>query len=178
MTILPKLTPSNLWRFNRIYATDIACHQGMLTFPDTWSYPTLGVACVLICWGISLPNLSVVSGLWVSNFYFAYQEMLNSCISYLYMPSCFLYGQLHTKAAVKLKYILFCFHWDFDSVERSESTVWNSRRFRQRRTPTYTDTQTILNSCLLSFYSMIQNTNKSCEKRGNQIKIATFSESQ
>ena len=34
--------------FHRTYATGVACQQRMLTPPDTWSCPTLGLACVLM----------------------------------------------------------------------------------------------------------------------------------
>ena len=62
MTYLPKFTLPNWRGFNRIFATGVACQQGTLTPPDTWSCPTLGLACVLM----SRPNLSwtcLVSGL-------------------------------------------------------------------------------------------------------------------
>ena len=34
--------------FHRTYATGAACQQRTLTPPDTWSCPTLGLACVLM----------------------------------------------------------------------------------------------------------------------------------
>ena len=39
--------------FQRAYATGVACRQGTLTPPDTWSCPTLGLACVLMSRPIS-----------------------------------------------------------------------------------------------------------------------------
>ena len=39
--------------FHRASATGVACQQGTLTPPDTWSCPTLGLACVLMSRPIS-----------------------------------------------------------------------------------------------------------------------------
>ena len=39
--------------FHRTYATGAACQQRTLTPPDTWSSPTLGLACVLMSRPIS-----------------------------------------------------------------------------------------------------------------------------
>ena len=39
--------------FYRASATGVACRQGTLTPPDTWSCPTLGLACVLMSRPIS-----------------------------------------------------------------------------------------------------------------------------
>ena len=39
--------------FHRTYATGAACQQRTLTPPDTWSCPTLGLACVLMSRPIS-----------------------------------------------------------------------------------------------------------------------------
>ena len=39
--------------FLRTSATGVACRQGTLTPPDTWSCPTLGLACVLMSRPIS-----------------------------------------------------------------------------------------------------------------------------
>ena len=62
-TLLPNLTFYLIVQgFHRTYATGAACQQRTLTPADTWSYPTLGLACVLM----SRPNLSwtcLVSGL-------------------------------------------------------------------------------------------------------------------
>ena len=48
--------------FHRASATGVACQQGTLTPPDTWSCPTLGLACVLMSRPIS-PKTCLVSGL-------------------------------------------------------------------------------------------------------------------
>ena len=52
------------------------CRQGTLTPPDTWSCPTLGLACVLMSRPFS-PELVLSPDLWISNtpryFSFAYQ---------------------------------------------------------------------------------------------------------
>ena len=46
-TLLPNLNFYLIvWGFHRTFATGAACKQGMLTPPDTWSCPTLGLACV------------------------------------------------------------------------------------------------------------------------------------
>ena len=46
-TLLPNLTFYLIVQgFHRTYATDAACQQRTLTPPDTWSCPTLGLACV------------------------------------------------------------------------------------------------------------------------------------
>ena len=52
--------------FQKAFATGVACQQGTLTPPDTWSCPTLGLACVLMSRPIS-PELVLSSGLWISN---------------------------------------------------------------------------------------------------------------
>ena len=39
--------------FHRASATGVACRQGALTPPDTWSCTTLGLACVLMSRAIS-----------------------------------------------------------------------------------------------------------------------------
>ena len=44
------------------YATGAACQQRTLTPPDTWSCPTLGLACVLIS-----PELVLSPDFWISN---------------------------------------------------------------------------------------------------------------
>ena len=48
------------------YATGAACQQRTLTPPDTWSCPTLGLACVLMSRPIS-PELVLSPDLWISN---------------------------------------------------------------------------------------------------------------
>ena len=61
--------------FHRTYATGAACQQRTLTPPDTWSCPTLGLACVLMSRPIS-PELVLSPDFWISNiplyFSFAY----------------------------------------------------------------------------------------------------------
>ena len=61
--------------FHRASATGVACQQGTLTPPDTWSCPTLGLACVLMSRPIS-PELVLSPDFRISNtpryFSFAY----------------------------------------------------------------------------------------------------------
>ena len=52
--------------FHRTSATGVACQQGTLTPPDTWSCPTLGLASVLMLRPIS-PELVLFLDFWVSN---------------------------------------------------------------------------------------------------------------
>ena len=52
--------------FHRTYATGAACQQRTLTPPDTWSCPTLGLACVLMSRPIS-PELVLSPDFWISN---------------------------------------------------------------------------------------------------------------
>ena len=52
--------------FHRTYATGAACQQRTLTPPDTWSCPTLGLACVLMSRPIS-PELVLSPDFWNSN---------------------------------------------------------------------------------------------------------------
>ena len=53
-TLLPNLTFYLIVQgFHRTYATGAACQQRTLTLPDTWSCPTLGLACVLMSRPIS-----------------------------------------------------------------------------------------------------------------------------
>ena len=62
-TLLPNLTFYLIVQgFHRTYATGAACQQRTLTPPDTWSCPTLGLACVLMSRPIS-PWTCLVSGL-------------------------------------------------------------------------------------------------------------------
>ena len=57
-TLLPNLTFYLIVQsFHRTCATGAACQQRTLTPPDTWSCPTLGLACVL-CRDQSFLNLS------------------------------------------------------------------------------------------------------------------------
>ena len=52
--------------FYRTFATEAAYQQRTLTPPDTWSCPTLGLACVLMSRRIS-PELVLFADIWVSN---------------------------------------------------------------------------------------------------------------
>ena len=53
-TLLPNLTFYLIVQgFHRTYATGAACQQRTLTPPDTWSCPSLGLACVLMSRQIS-----------------------------------------------------------------------------------------------------------------------------
>ena len=66
-TLLPNLTFYLIVQgFHRTYATGAACQQRTLTPPDTWSCPTLGLACVLMSRPIS-PELVLTPDFWISN---------------------------------------------------------------------------------------------------------------
>ena len=66
-TLLPNLTFYLIVQgFHRTYATGAACQERTLTPPDTWSCPTLGLACVLMSRPIS-PELVLSPDFWVSN---------------------------------------------------------------------------------------------------------------
>ena len=52
--------------FHRTFATGAACRQRTLTSPDTWSCPTLGLACVLMSSPIS-PEPVLSPDFWISN---------------------------------------------------------------------------------------------------------------
>ena len=83
-TLLPNLTFSLIVRgFHRIYATGAACKLRTLTPPDTWSCPTLGLACVLMSRPIS-PELVLFPDFWISNipryFSFAYLSLCPSSV--------------------------------------------------------------------------------------------------
>ena len=52
--------------FNKTYATGAACQQRTLTPPNTWSSPTLWLACVLMSRPI-YPELVLSPDLWISN---------------------------------------------------------------------------------------------------------------
>ena len=60
------------------YATGAACQQRTLTPPDTWSCPTLGLACVLMSRPIS-PELVLSPDFWISNTprYFSFAHFSN-----------------------------------------------------------------------------------------------------
>ena len=66
-TLLPNLTFCLIVQgFHRTYATGAACQQRTLTPRDTWSCPTLGLACVLMSRPIS-PELVLSPDFWISN---------------------------------------------------------------------------------------------------------------
>ena len=66
-TLLPNLTFYLIVQgFHRTYATGAACQQRTLTPPDTWSCPTLGLACVLMSRPIS-PELVLSPDFWILN---------------------------------------------------------------------------------------------------------------
>ena len=66
-TLLPNLTFYLIvWGFHRTFAMDAACQQRTLTPPETWSCPTLGLACVSMSRPIS-PVLGLFPDFWVSN---------------------------------------------------------------------------------------------------------------
>ena len=63
---LPTLTFLLNIGFRRAFATCMACRQGTLTPPDTWSCPTLTLACALMSRPIS-PEHVLFLDFWVSN---------------------------------------------------------------------------------------------------------------
>ena len=66
-TLLPNLTFYLIVQgFHRTYATGVACQQRTLTPLDTWSCPTLGLACVLMSRPIS-PELVLSRNFWIPN---------------------------------------------------------------------------------------------------------------
>ena len=88
-TLLPHLTFYLVVRgFHRTFATGAACPQRTLTPPDTWSCPTLGLACVLMLRPIS-PERVLFPDFWVSNipryFCFALQRLWKYFIAILFM---------------------------------------------------------------------------------------------
>ena len=67
LELLPNLTFYLIVHdFHRTYATGAACQQRTLTPPDTWSCPTLGLACVLMLRPIS-PELVLSPDFGISN---------------------------------------------------------------------------------------------------------------
>ena len=88
-TLLPNLTFCLIVQgFHGTYATGAACQQRTLTPPDTWSCPTLGLACVLMSRPIS-PELVLSPDLWISNTprYFSFASYY-SYQSFTYLTSC------------------------------------------------------------------------------------------
>ena len=87
-TLLPNLNFNLIMRgFHRTFATGATCQQRTLTPPDTWSCPTLGIACVLMSRLIS-PELVLFPDFWVSNirrryFSFALRWLRISCRQFL-----------------------------------------------------------------------------------------------
>ena len=85
-TVLPSLTFYLIvWGSHISFATVAVCQQRMLTPPDTWSCPTLGLACVLMSRPIS-PELVLFPDFWVSNIprYFCF-----ACIDMLYTKTIY-----------------------------------------------------------------------------------------
>ena len=77
-TLLPNLTFYLIVQgFHRTYATGVACQQRTLTPPDTWSCPTLGLACVLMSRPIS-SELVLSPDFWISNIPRYFSFPLNS----------------------------------------------------------------------------------------------------
>ena len=75
--------------FHRASATGVACRQGTLTLPDTWSSLTLGLACVLMSRPTS-PELVLSPDVWISNIprYFPFalaniDNVYNTCTLYV-----------------------------------------------------------------------------------------------
>ena len=100
--------------FHRTYATGAACQQRTLTPPDTWSCPTLGLACVLMSRPIS-PELVLSPDFWILNTprYFSFasnkllgqgyvKERLKSCLRKFYGR----YGDLTKQYKVPLSRML------------------------------------------------------------------------
>ena len=79
-TFLPNLTLYLIVRgFHRTFATGAACQQRTLTPSDTWSCPTLGLACVLMSRPISR-EIVLFPDFWVSNMprYFSFASLCHS----------------------------------------------------------------------------------------------------
>ena len=83
LDFLPNLTLLLNKGFHRASATGVACRQGTLTPPDSWSCPTLGLACVLMSRPIS-PELVLSPYFWISNIprYFSF-AFSRDCRGYL-----------------------------------------------------------------------------------------------
>ena len=97
LDLLPNLTFYLIVQgFHRTYATGAACQQRTLTPPDTWSCPTLGLACVLMSRPIS-PELVLSPDFWISNtpryfsfasVYMVYLHLLNKFELYSICLAC------------------------------------------------------------------------------------------
>ena len=86
-TLLPNLTFYLIvLGLHRTYATGAACQQRTLTPPDTWSCPTLGLACVLLSRPIS-PELVLSPDLWISNTprYFSFAPLMAVVLGSYYL---------------------------------------------------------------------------------------------
>ena len=81
LDFLPTLTWLLNIGFHRASAAGVACRQGTLTPPDTWSCPTLGLACVLMSRPIS-PELVLSPDFWISNTPRYFSFALNSLSIY------------------------------------------------------------------------------------------------
>ena len=120
MTYLPKFTKPNWRGFNRIYATGVACQQGTLNPPDTWSCPTLGLASVLMLIPIS-PELVLFPDFWFSNIP-RYSCFLLWKISYFHkcfividgLPSCSGKGKAGGGGGGINKYMLYWHEFSFN----------------------------------------------------------------
>ena len=80
--------------FHGASATGVACRQGTLTPPDTWSCPTLGLACVLMSRPLS-PELVLSPDFWISNTprYFSFASHFRRL--FLPLPFCCTIHMLH-----------------------------------------------------------------------------------
>ena len=104
LTLLPNIG------FHRAFATGVACRQATLTPPDTWSCPTLGLACVLMSRPIS-PELVLSPDFWISNTprYFSFAWHSSQHIKKFIIRTLLLILVLHF---VLLRFLSFCsFVW-------------------------------------------------------------------
>ena len=100
-TLLPNLTFYLIVQgFHRTYATGAACQQRTLTPPDTWSCPTLRLACVLMSRSIS-PELVLSPAFWISNiplyFSFAWKFPWHLHVACISLDCCMHWCLRHTK---------------------------------------------------------------------------------
>ena len=111
-TLLPNLTFYLIVQgFHRTYATGAACQQRTLTPPDTWSCPTLGLACVLMSRLIS-PELVLSPDFRISNtpryFSFACSHWIFvSVVTVKEISKCSCH---HLRSTLKLGHIPIYFH--------------------------------------------------------------------